>query len=145
MGLCATSLQVAINERELSKFPLRLWGVLYGTTAGLAYLHSKKYIHRDIKPVLLHFLDSQGNILLTEHWQPKVADFGLVTARSLRTREAKFGIAQESMTYGIGTPLYQAPDVIGSYDEKIDIYRFFFYHPPDCSVSVWFSLKFVSV
>ncbi|GJP64678.1 hypothetical protein CLOP_g21645 [Closterium sp. NIES-67] len=43
--------------------------ILIGVARGLEYLHSFGIVHRDIKP---------ANILIDEHMQPKVADFGLV-------------------------------------------------------------------
>ncbi|MBR5975696.1 MAG: serine/threonine protein kinase [Clostridiales bacterium] len=40
---------------------------------GLRYSHEKDLIHQDVKP---------GNILLTDKWEAKVADFGLAKAQS---------------------------------------------------------------
>ena len=42
--------------------------IAIGAAKGIAYLHSHKIIHGDIK---------SANILLNEHFQPKIADFGL--------------------------------------------------------------------
>ena len=66
----------------------------------MAYLNSKDIIHRDLKP---------ANILIHDH-MAKVADFGL--ARMVNDLTI-------SLTEGIGTPLYMAPEVYeGTYLEN---------------------------
>ncbi|MCQ2572575.1 MAG: serine/threonine protein kinase [Treponema sp.] len=77
---------------------------------GLKYAHSKKVIHRDIKP---------GNILISKRGEIKITDFGIASDESERednlTRE---GIA-------LGTPAYMPPeqfDDSSSVDNRADIY-----------------------
>ena len=67
--------------------------VLRGALAGLAYLHSKNIIHRDIKA---------ANILLDARGTPKLADFGV--SRQMASTWAK------TMSIA-GTPLWMAPEV----------------------------------
>ena len=72
---------------------------------GLAYIHSKAYIHRDIKA---------GNILVTDDGMVKLADFG----------SGSFNSPANSF---VGTPYWMAPEVIlamdeGQYDTKVDIW-----------------------
>jgi serine/threonine protein kinase len=54
------------------------------------YLHSKKLIHRDLKP---------QNLLVNNKWVCKVADFGVSTIKT----------TTRTMT-AIGTPVYMAPE-----------------------------------
>lgn len=43
--------------------------------SGMAHLHSRGYLHRDMKP---------GNILVTENFEAKVADFGIAISGAAR-------------------------------------------------------------
>lgn len=75
----------------------------------LVYLHSltPKVIHRDLK---------SKNILLDDEFRAKLSDFGISRERSL----------EETMTAGVGTIYWTAPEVLmgRKYTEKADIYSF---------------------
>lgn len=51
----------------------RILDIAIQTARGLRYSHENKLIHQDVKP---------GNILLTDNWDAKVADFGISQAQS---------------------------------------------------------------
>eukprot|EP01129_Flabellula_baltica_P005270 TRINITY_DN1893_c0_g1_i4.p1 TRINITY_DN1893_c0_g1~~TRINITY_DN1893_c0_g1_i4.p1 ORF type:complete len:611 (+),score=110.94 TRINITY_DN1893_c0_g1_i4:385-2217(+) len=74
-------------------------------TLGLAHLHSKNIVHRDIKT---------ANFLVDEHYNVKIIDFGVSRVK------AQNGLR---MTV-VGTPVWMAPEVSKGdpYDERADIY-----------------------
>lgn len=74
----------------------------------IAYLHSKKIVHRDIK---------LENVLMTsldiDNFKAKVADFGFSKM-----------FDNQNLNQMLGSPLYMAPEIIKKqvYDEKVDIW-----------------------
>ncbi|KAL7614328.1 hypothetical protein Lser_V15G06980 [Lactuca serriola] len=86
--------------------------IIFGIARGLAHLHNEfhvKIIHRDIK---------SNNILLTDDFKPKIADFGL--ARFLPEDETHVS------TKFAGTLGYTAPEYAlqGVLSDKVDTYSF---------------------
>ncbi|CAE7245896.1 STY13 [Symbiodinium pilosum] len=95
-----------------------LWRILEWCSAvarALAFLHHREepLIHRDLKPL---------NLLLNKHLEVKVADMGISKVMAATNGNA----ASYTMTGGVGSWLYMAPEVVRheQYNEKVDIYAF---------------------
>jgi mitogen-activated protein kinase kinase kinase 7 len=89
------------------------WGkdkihIAVGVALALEYLHSRSppLIHRDLK---------SKNVLLTRALKPKIIDFGVSRGRE-----------EYSMTAGVGTPYWTAPEILEGkrYTEQADVYSF---------------------
>ncbi|XP_075532352.1 eukaryotic translation initiation factor 2-alpha kinase 1-like isoform X3 [Dermacentor variabilis] len=85
---------------------------------GVEYMHSKGFIHRDIKP--------QNILFNLEGTSVKLGDFGLATrSNQQEPLSRQFPWAPHTgHTQGVGTSLYAAPEQCeqASYDNKVDIY-----------------------
>lgn len=77
--------------------------VVYGIAAGLFFLHNHNLIHRDLKP---------DNVLLDEHFEPIITDFGC--SKLIDQKNAMF------QTAATGTPAYMAPEIVLSQAEGDD-------------------------
>ncbi|KAF0716288.1 Aste57867_2916 [Aphanomyces stellatus] len=81
--------------------------IAHDIAQALSFLHTKNVIHRDLKT---------RNVLLTADLRAKLTDFGI-------SRQA---VLDQSMTAGIGTRHWMAPEVQrgGRYDKSADLYSF---------------------
>jgi serine/threonine protein kinase len=93
----------------------RIKDVIEKTATGLAYMHSRDWIHRDVKP---------DNILFSAAGEVRIIDFALASRRATRKkglfgRMKKVGKAQ-------GTRSYMSPEQIRAepLDERADVYSF---------------------
>lgn len=85
---------------------------IFGIAAGMAYVHQKNIIHRDLKT---------ENVMLDENYYPKIADFGLSKVFEEGTQN------QIEQTLNIGTPTYMAPEIIEGdthYSNKVDVFAY---------------------
>lgn len=83
---------------------------LHDACKGLAYIHSQRYVHRDIKT---------ANLLLDKSNRVKIGDFG--TAKKIKLHDQLYRL--------VGTPQYIAPEVVCAnsaemigYSFKVDIW-----------------------
>ncbi|XP_063627840.1 eIF-2-alpha kinase GCN2 [Cydia splendana] len=121
-------------DNGLFKEHYRAWRLFREIVEGLAHVHQRGMIHRDLKPVNI-FLDSNDHV--------KIGDFGLATkafsGMPVDDRSKQEEISG-SLTGQIGTALYVAPELLQSaskviYNQKVDIYSlgiilFEMFHPP---------------
>ncbi|KAK8837373.1 hypothetical protein M9Y10_036806 [Tritrichomonas musculus] len=107
LEFCPLSLEEAIIEKKLTNVDLVF--SIYQIAEGMKYVHFNHVIHRDLKPT---------NILITKEGTIKISDFGISKLMSPD---------DQSMTCGIGTQKFMAPEIIdecSNYDEKVDVYSF---------------------
>eukprot|EP01124_Arcella_intermedia_P031925 TRINITY_DN7339_c0_g1_i2.p1 TRINITY_DN7339_c0_g1~~TRINITY_DN7339_c0_g1_i2.p1 ORF type:complete len:648 (+),score=125.67 TRINITY_DN7339_c0_g1_i2:29-1972(+) len=88
----------------------RFFSIVFQTAEGLNALHNHtpKILHRDIKP---------HNLLITQNWEVKVADFGLSLENSAQT---------DVLTQPSGTSAYMAPELCKGikYSTKSDVCKY---------------------
>jgi len=105
------SLESSLKRKQLNLHQQVI--VLYEAARALQFLHANNILHRDIKPenILVFSLETSAPVHV------KLSDFG--TARLVSDQPA-------TMTRGVGTPLYMAPELFGkqNYERSADIYSF---------------------
>ncbi|KAK8898171.1 hypothetical protein M9Y10_000443 [Tritrichomonas musculus] len=106
LEFCPTNLDKAIKNKRMTKEEIVF--TIYQIVEGMKYVHFRKVIHRDLKPT---------NILVASDGTIKISDFGI---SKLMTAE------EQSMTKGLGTQKFMAPEIINEedYDSKVDVYSF---------------------
>nr|D4A7V9.2 RecName: Full=eIF-2-alpha kinase GCN2; AltName: Full=Eukaryotic translation initiation factor 2-alpha kinase 4; AltName: Full=GCN2-like protein [Rattus norvegicus] len=127
MEYCEKSTLRDTIDQGLFRDTSRLWRLFREILDGLAYIHEKGMIHRDLKPVNI-FLDSDDHV--------KIGDFGLATdhlafnAEGKQDDQAGDHVIKSDpsghLTGMVGTALYVSPEVQGStksaYNQKVDLF-----------------------
>jgi len=101
------SVRELLDRKEILIEPEHVRKFAVDSCKGMAYLHSRKILHRDLKT---------HNLLVDGNFNVKVADFGL--SRSM--------VDQDATMTACGTPSWAAPEVLrrDHYTHKADIYSF---------------------
>nr|POF10769.1 putative leucine-rich repeat receptor-like serine/threonine-protein kinase [Quercus suber] len=81
--------------------------------------HGLEYLHNGCKPPIIHRDLKPSNILLNEHMQAKIADFGL--SRAFATERDSHVSTRPAGTLGYLDPEFQAS---GNFNKKSDVYSF---------------------
>ncbi|KAG0252453.1 hypothetical protein DFQ27_008070 [Actinomortierella ambigua] len=101
------SLHRAIEARLIADWPMKT-RIAQEVVRGLAYIHQKDILHRDLKSM---------NVLLTRHMEVKLCDFGLATV--------KVRSASKSTSSAKGTTRWMAPELFTArpkYSTKSDMF-----------------------
>lgn len=109
------TLEYHLYESQQSLTIMQRTTINHGIIHGIAYLHARHIIHADIKSM---------NILLTDSFEPKIADYGL--ARVAADTQTTSTVLQSNKTLA-GTFHYMAPEFFtteanGQPTTKTDIY-----------------------
>jgi serine/threonine protein kinase len=109
-------------DADLSGTPVRGWTptakskCVFGIAAGMAYLHSKQVMHRDLRP---------ANVLIDANFEPVVAGFGL-------SRSCDNDLTRTMTITPKGSHRFMAPEMLNppassgspAYGLPIDVYSF---------------------
>ncbi|CAM9802571.1 unnamed protein product, partial [Scytosiphon promiscuus] len=110
------SLRQVLDDRGFPLTPRARLRVAVDVAEGMLYLHSREVpvIHRDLKSHNIFMMEDPDGQL-----QPKIGDWGSARAVALYT-------GMRSMTHGVGTTCWLAPEVIkdAKCSEKADVYAF---------------------
>jgi tRNA A-37 threonylcarbamoyl transferase component Bud32 len=92
---CQSSAEAWVLHTDVDISMRQKIGFIHGVAKGMAYLHARMVIHRDLK---------LANILLNDAFHPKIGDFGL------SKKETTMDVAEK--TGNVGTPVYMDPHMI---------------------------------
>jgi serine/threonine-protein kinase len=86
-------------DRELDRYrePRLAAGLVEKIARAVHYVHENDIVHRDLKP---------ANILLDEHGEPRLTDFGLA-----KFRDGEMELTRQGAV--LGTPMYMSPEQAG--------------------------------
>ncbi|OWZ03944.1 TKL protein kinase [Phytophthora megakarya] len=105
-------LRTLLDKYEMEKYPVGF--NREKTKVALQVCHALTYLH-SLSPSIIHRDLKSRNILLNRDMKAKLSDFGISRERLDRT-----------MTAGVGTSLWMAPEVMlgERYDDKADVFSF---------------------
>ena len=96
--------------------------------AGMAHMHSRKFVHRDLKPQNI-LLNDSGNALICDLGTVKNLTPGALNFERIDNLKSPHAIDPEAppmMTTMTGTPMYMAPESFGSvsYTDAVDVWSY---------------------
>jgi formylglycine-generating enzyme required for sulfatase activity len=95
--------------------PTRLMQIFLQVAQAVGYAHAKGVVHRDLKP---------GNVMLGEHGEVQVLDWGLAKVLDQRAVETSSNLQMTRAGQILGTPAYMAPEQVEGVDidQRADVY-----------------------
>ncbi|KAI1896377.1 hypothetical protein AGOR_G00094160 [Albula goreensis] len=113
--LCCTSLLMHTEAQPHNPVESVAWAYLCDLLSALHHLHSRGFVHLDIKP---------ANVFLTRSGCLKLGDFGLMLELTREWREGPDGKEREEREEGQeGDPRYMAPELLrGEYSPAADVF-----------------------
>ncbi|GAB4562505.1 MAG: hypothetical protein Tsb0020_10910 [Haliangiales bacterium] len=93
----------------------RLMQIFLDVTQAVSYAHAKGVVHRDLKP---------ANVMLGEHGEVQVLDWGLAKVLDHRSVETSTNFQLTRAGQILGTPAYMAPEQVDGIDvdQRADVY-----------------------
>lgn len=91
---------------QVNLSPTDLTIIAFGIASGMAYIHSRNIIHRDLKTL---------NILLDSQLLPKISDFGISSSNK-----------SKAVNQDVGTAAIMAPELhrFEKFDQTVDVYSY---------------------
>nr|XP_040032133.1 membrane-associated tyrosine- and threonine-specific cdc2-inhibitory kinase [Gasterosteus aculeatus aculeatus]XP_040032134.1 membrane-associated tyrosine- and threonine-specific cdc2-inhibitory kinase [Gasterosteus aculeatus aculeatus]XP_040032135.1 membrane-associated tyrosine- and threonine-specific cdc2-inhibitory kinase [Gasterosteus aculeatus aculeatus]XP_040032136.1 membrane-associated tyrosine- and threonine-specific cdc2-inhibitory kinase [Gasterosteus aculeatus aculeatus] len=109
--LCSTSLLLHAENKPPGPDEPAAWAYLCDLLSALQHLHSRGFVHLDLKP---------ANVLITDSGRLKLGDFGLLLELTQSTASAE-GKAKDDVQEG--DPRYMAPELLrGKYGPAADVF-----------------------
>ncbi|KAJ8414202.1 hypothetical protein AAFF_G00050720 [Aldrovandia affinis] len=113
--LCCTSLLMHTEAQPHNPEESVAWAYLCDLLSALQHLHSREFVHLDLKP---------ANVFLTRSGRLKLGDFGLLLELKGEWKRGPDGKEREEREEGQeGDPRYMAPELLrGEYSPAADVF-----------------------
>ncbi|XP_034426231.1 membrane-associated tyrosine- and threonine-specific cdc2-inhibitory kinase [Hippoglossus hippoglossus] len=110
--LCSTSLLLHAENQPPGPDEPAAWAYLCDLLSALQHLHSRGFVHLDLKP---------ANVLITDSGRLKLGDFGLLLQLKHKSSESVEGKVKDDAQEG--DPRYMAPELLrGEYGPAADVF-----------------------
>lgn len=110
--LCSTSLLLHAENKPPGPDEPAAWAYLCDLLSALQHLHSRGFVHLDLKP---------ANVLMTDSGRLKLGDFGQLFELKQKSAESGEGKVKDDVQEG--DPRYMAPELLrGQYGPAADVF-----------------------